>query len=296
MTRDAHDLDRVRETTPDHRLPGADARLAAALADAAGSLLRDLHGQVDAGTRSGAIDDLSRAGDATSHACLAAALAARAAGRRRAVGGGVPTTRASRRRTASGSSTRSTAPASSPSDAGGGWRDDFAVHVALWQRGARPHRRRRRRCRPAASCTASDDAAASPRPGRGRGARRASPAAARRQPDPPAGVVAASAERAGVDLVPMGSAGVKIVRRRSTARPTPTFTRGGQYEWDSAAPVAVARAGRVRRETPRRLAARVQPPDPWSPDLVVCHPALDGRPARASSRRGHRPERQGPAA
>ena len=37
---------------------------------------------------------------------------------------------------------------------------------------------------------------------------------------------------------------------------------GGQYEWDSAAPVAVAAAGGLHDVAPRRLAARLQPARP----------------------------------
>ena len=57
---------------------------------------------------------------------------------------------------------------------------------------------------------------------------------------PPAFVEALAAEL-GADLVPMGSAGVKVisvVRDISDAY----VHAGGQYEWDNAAPVAVARA------------------------------------------------------
>ena len=71
----------------------------------------------------------------------------------------------------------------------------------------------------------------------------------------------------------MGSAGVKVSRVLDGTVDA-YLHAGGQYEWDSAAPVAVALGVRVRGHAPGRLAPRVQPADPWSPDLVVCHPAL----------------------
>lgn len=47
---------------------------------------------------------------------------------------------------------------------------------------------------------------------------------------------------------------------------------GGQFEWDSAAPVAVAAASGL---WVRRLDGSVptyNQPDPWLPDMVICHP------------------------
>ncbi len=81
------------------------------------------------------------------------------------------------------------------------------------------------------------------------------------------------AERLGAETVPMGSAGAKIsavVRGEAEVY----VHAGGQYEWDSCAPVAVALAAGLHAcridGTPLRYAR----PDPWLPDLVVCHPAL----------------------
>ncbi len=275
MTRDAHDLDRVRETTPDHRLPGADARLAAALADAAGSLLRDLHGQVDAGTRSGAIDDLRRAGDATSHAYLAAALGrerpgdavlseegaddpSRLAADRVWIVDPLDGTREFAERTLDG-----------------GWRDDFAVHVALWQRGAGltdaavglPARGivLRSDDPPRPSDPAAADVLAGRRPLRVAVSRTRPPAVARRL-----------GERPDVELVPMGSTGAKVAA--VVEGTVDAYVHGGgQYEWDSAAPVAVARAGGFVATRLDGSPIEYNRPDPWSPDLLVCHPALHDR-------------------
>ncbi len=47
---------------------------------------------------------------------------------------------------------------------------------------------------------------------------------------------------------------------------------GGQYEWDSAAPVAVARAAGLHTSRVDGSVLTYNRPDPWSPDLVVCGP------------------------
>jgi 3'(2'), 5'-bisphosphate nucleotidase len=70
---------------------------------------------------------------------------------------------------------------------------------------------------------------------------------------------------------PMGSAGAKtgaVLAGRATAY----VHGGGQYEWDSAAPVAVAVAGGFRVRRLDGAAPRYNRPDPWLPDIVVCHP------------------------
>ena len=68
----------------------------------------------------------------------------------------------------------------------------------------------------------------------------------------------------------MGSAGAKamaVVRGEADIY----VHTGGQYEWDSCAPVAVAR-GRPACLADRRLTARYNHPDPYLPDLVICRP------------------------
>jgi 3'(2'), 5'-bisphosphate nucleotidase len=77
----------------------------------------------------------------------------------------------------------------------------------------------------------------------------------------------------GAELVSMGSAGAKamaIVLGDADIYPH----SGGQYEWDSAAPVAVAaRAGlHVSRLDGTRL--RYNQADAWLPDLLICRPEL----------------------
>jgi 3'(2'), 5'-bisphosphate nucleotidase len=83
----------------------------------------------------------------------------------------------------------------------------------------------------------------------------------------------AVAVQLGAELVPMGSAGYKIsavLRGEADAY----IHAGGQYEWDSAAPVAVARAAGLHASRLDGSALRYNEPEPYLPDLVVCRPEL----------------------
>jgi 3'(2'), 5'-bisphosphate nucleotidase len=89
---------------------------------------------------------------------------------------------------------------------------------------------------------------------------------------PPA-LVTEVAGRLGAELVLMGSAGAKtmaVVRGHADAY----VHAGGQYEWDSAAPVAVARAGGLHASRLDGSPLRYNRPDPYLPDLLVCRPEL----------------------
>jgi 3'(2'), 5'-bisphosphate nucleotidase len=79
------------------------------------------------------------------------------------------------------------------------------------------------------------------------------------------------AEALGAELVAMGSAGAKamsILQGRSDLYPH----SGGQYEWDSAAPVAVATAAGLHCSRLDGSPLRYNREDPWLPDLLVCRP------------------------
>jgi 3'(2'), 5'-bisphosphate nucleotidase len=92
---------------------------------------------------------------------------------------------------------------------------------------------------------------------------------------PPAFVVEL-AERLGAELVPMGSAGVKcasVWRGQADAY----VHGGGQFEWDSAAPVAVARAAGLYTSRIDGAPLEYNRSDPSLPDLVVCRPELADR-------------------
>ncbi|MGB3333310.1 MAG: inositol monophosphatase family protein, partial [Mycobacterium sp.] len=72
-------------------------------------------------------------------------------------------------------------------------------------------------------------------------------------------------------LVPMGSAGVKVAS--VVAGTTDVYVHaGGQYEWDSAAPVAVARAAGLHTSRIDGSPLVYNRSDPLLPDLVVCRP------------------------
>ena len=89
---------------------------------------------------------------------------------------------------------------------------------------------------------------------------------------PPA-FVQALAEEIGAELVPMGSAGVKVM---SVVRDVADayVHAGGQYQWDSAAPVAIALSAGLHASRLDGSPLRYNEPDPWLPDLLVCRPEL----------------------
>jgi 3'(2'), 5'-bisphosphate nucleotidase len=148
-------------------------------------------------------------------------------------------------------------------------RDDWAVHVALWVRDG-----------------AGDGdlaAGAVAQPGLGttystgepplvlpRTAERPRIAVSRTRP--PA-FVEGLAEEIGADLVTMGSAGAKVI---SVVRDvTDAYVHaGGQYEWDSAAPVAVARAAGLHTSRIDGSPLVYNQRDVLLPDLLVCRPEL----------------------
>jgi 3'(2'), 5'-bisphosphate nucleotidase len=144
-------------------------------------------------------------------------------------------------------------------------RDDWAVHVALW------------------SAAAGDlVAGAVALPAQGVTLGTPSVALGARPPGPPRIVVsrtrppavaAAVRDRLSGELVPMGSAGAKMAAVvRGTA--DVYVHAGGQYEWDSAAPVAVARAAGLHASRLDGSPLRYNQPNALLPDLVVCRPEL----------------------
>ncbi|GAA4356942.1 3'(2'),5'-bisphosphate nucleotidase CysQ [Angustibacter luteus] len=143
-------------------------------------------------------------------------------------------------------------------------RTDWAVHVALWQRdelvaGAV--------ALPARGVTFGTDVPARRPTGL--------PAPIRlavSRSRPPA-FVGALAERIGAELVPMGSAGVKATAVLDDAADAYVHA-GGQYEWDSAAPVAVCRSSGLWTSRLDGSALRYNRRDPLLPDLLVCRPEI----------------------
>jgi 3'(2'), 5'-bisphosphate nucleotidase len=147
-------------------------------------------------------------------------------------------------------------------------RDDWAVHVALWEAsGPGGELTAGAVAQPALGVTFStNDPPQVPE----RTTRRPRIAVSRTRP--PA-FVQRLAEEIGADLVPMGSAGVKVL---SVARDvTDAYVHaGGQYEWDSAAPVAVARAAGLHTSRADGAPLSYNQDDVLLPDLLVCRPEL----------------------
>jgi 3'(2'), 5'-bisphosphate nucleotidase len=143
-------------------------------------------------------------------------------------------------------------------------RPDWAVHVALWAAGelaaaavALPALGTVLLTDPPAAVPAADARA---------------PRIAVSRTRPPRQADAAAAALGG-ELVPLGSAGYKttaVVRGEVDAY----VHAGGMYQWDSAAPVAVARAAGLVAVRLDGSPLRYNEPDPWLPDLLVCRPEL----------------------
>jgi 3'(2'), 5'-bisphosphate nucleotidase len=153
-------------------------------------------------------------------------------------------------------------------------RTDWAVHVALWERGEL-----------AAGAVAlpglgvtfgTDDppAPAPPVPGPTRLL-----VSRTRPPD----FAMRLAELVESELVPLGSAGAKamaVIRGEADAY----AHAGGQYEWDSAAPVAVALAAGLHASRIDGSPLRYNAEDVYQPDLLICRPELADRLLSAISR------------
>jgi 3'(2'), 5'-bisphosphate nucleotidase len=247
----------------------ADHQLAAELAAHSAELLRAL--------RASGIDDpdvLRKQGDRRSHELLAAELAAR----RPADGVLSEEGKDSARRLG----TRRVwivDPLDGTREFGEPGRSDWAVHVALvidgfpvagavalpalnevWSTAAAPGRG----CPPAAAGPRSTGW------GRASSGRSGPPrlAVSRTRPGWSAGLVA---EALSAELVPLGSAGFKalaVVRGMADIY----AHSGGQYEWDSAAPVAVALAYGLHASRLDGTPLAYYNANPYLPDLLIAHP------------------------
>jgi 3'(2'), 5'-bisphosphate nucleotidase len=148
-------------------------------------------------------------------------------------------------------------------DSAGVWRDDFAVHVALWERG---HGLTLGVVGlPARGVIYSSDARTVVPP---------SPAGPLRiavSRTRPPGFIAALESAGSAKLLPMGSAGVKVMAVVS-GEADAYIHAGGQYQWDSAAPVAVALAAGLVATRLDGSPLKYNVPELLLPDLVVCHP------------------------
>ena len=95
----------------------------------------------------------------------------------------------------------------------------------------------------------------------------------------------ALAEALDAELVPMGSAGAKAMAV-ATGLVDCYPHAGGQYEWDSCAPVAVARAAGLWCSRLNGSPLRYNRPDPWLPDILICHPGVHERVAATLAQLG----------
>ena len=142
-------------------------------------------------------------------------------------------------------------------------REDWAVHVALWQDGELVAGAV---ALPAQGVTLATPTVAAPPP---------APSAPRivvSRTRPPA--LALDVRHAlGGTLVEMGSAGAKVAAVVQ-GKADVYVHAGGQYEWDSAAPVAVARAAGLFTSRLDGSPLRYNQPDPKLPDLIVCREEL----------------------
>ncbi len=148
-------------------------------------------------------------------------------------------------------------------------RDDWAVHIALWERGL--------------GITAA--AVGLPAQGRilhtGPGGVPA-PGSTGPIPERPRLVVSRTrppaftkqlAEEVGADLVPMGSAGAKAMAVVLGAVDVYAHA-GGQWEWDNAAPMGVAAAAGLHVSRLDGAPLVYNQERPWLPDLLICRPEL----------------------
>jgi 3'(2'), 5'-bisphosphate nucleotidase len=144
-------------------------------------------------------------------------------------------------------------------------RDDWAVHVALWERGEEVA------------------AAAVAMPGAGRLHRTDRP----ESPPPfgpygtrmvvsrsrPPAIVEPVAAAVGARVVTLGSAGAKAMAVL-TGGAEIYLHAGGQWEWDSAAPVGVALASGLHASRIDGSPLHYNQADPYLPDLLVCRTEL----------------------
>lgn len=235
-----------------------DDRLAARLASQAGVLLLGLRNQmIDASP-----DELMRTGDGRSHELLVAELTV---ARPQDAVLSEEDTKDPRRQNAE--RVWIVDPVDGTREFAEPGRDDWAVHVALWERGVLV-------------------AGAVALPAQGVTLATRHPPVL---PPPPAGQThvlvsrtrpprwsGALAEALDARVSPMGSAGAKamaVVQGKAHAY----VHAGGQYEWDSAAPVAVAAAAGLHTSRVDGSALIYNRADPLLPDLVVCRLELRDR-------------------
>ncbi|GAA4092918.1 3'(2'),5'-bisphosphate nucleotidase CysQ [Actinomadura miaoliensis] len=249
--------------------PRDDHALAAGLARDAGRLLLEVREEVGFAD----VDALKKAGDLRSHEFLAAALAERRPG-------DAVLSEEGKDDLARLDADRVwiVDPLDGTREFGEEGRTDWAVHVALWQSGELVAGAVALPARGVTLRTAPDGALVSPWDG--------TPDRPLRTPEPDPGRLRVTVSRSRppkfldaliervepeVELVPIGSAGAKIAAVL-LGEVDVYVHAGGQYEWDSAAPVAVALAAGAHVSRVDGTPPRYNQKDPRLPDILVCHP------------------------
>lgn len=148
--------------------------------------------------------------------------------------------------------------------------DDWAVHVALWQRDGGPDGAITDAAvaLPAVDELYRSDTVAAAHRSPGRGPIRITASSHR----PPA-VLRRLRERLDIETVRIGSAGAKamsVLRGDADAY----IHAGGQWEWDSAAPTGVVLAAGLHASRLDGSELVYNQPDPYLPDLLICRPEL----------------------
>ena len=232
-----------------------DHHLAADLAAEAGRRLLALR------ARGGDPDDLRREGDRRSHEFLAAELA-----RHRPGDALLSEEGADSRERLSASRVWIVDPLDGTREFGEPGRTDWAVHVALWEEGGLSAGAVALPAQGRTLSTADPPASPAGRPGEG-GMRLV---VSRTRPP---GFMARLAGKTGAELVPLGSAGAKAAAVICGDAEAYVHS-GGQYEWDSAAPVAVALAAGLHASRIDGSKLRYNQDPPAVPDILICQAAL----------------------
>ena len=142
-------------------------------------------------------------------------------------------------------------------------RTDWAVHVALWERGELTAGAVALPAQGGTVLSTAEPPAAPPAPAPGRPVR-----VLVSRTRPPA-FLEQLAEQIELTLIPMGSAGAKaaeVIRGTADAY----VHSGGQYEWDSAAPVAAAQAAVLHASRLDGSKLAYNQADPSLPDILIC--------------------------
>jgi 3'(2'), 5'-bisphosphate nucleotidase len=231
-----------------------DDRLAAGLAEDAGRrllVLRALGGEAD---------DLRRDGDRSSHEFLAAELA-----RRRPGDAVLSEEGADDQSRLSASRVWIVDPLDGTREFGEPGRTDWAVHVALWERGELTAGAVALPAQNKVLCTADP-----PRPPAAPLAGTLRLVVSRTRPPE---FMTRLADKIGAELVPLGSAGAKAAAVICGDAEAYVHS-GGQYEWDSAAPVAVAVAAGLHASRIDGSGLSYNQARPSLPDILICQAAL----------------------